>query len=497
MGMAASQVRLLQLTGRKNDIGYQLKNLSLQKTALSRDMKRVTRNYQNALNSKVLKWSNNGGASYVDLSYANLMRPGSANKNKPYLITNSSGKVVVDSKYQKYAEMISPDGKSGGDWDSVRTEVLSSITGISAEKIDSAASAETNLDTTADNVNALMEEVDRLQAKAEISGTETEFLEACFGSSWNGAHVSNGATSASTIANDYNGASTVWILGTDLSSSKSQLKGMIETMGSRVSAFLSDEDNEAFQRACETTISNYNTYLETSGEQCGATCQTSWDTDGYAAGHYVVNINLLITELLRNYRTEGGTTDSNGRGDTVYCWYDKNSAEYQEYAEKLAELEAAKEEYGSLVDSSNQILTAEEENSINFYDQLFSAIADKGWVADSQAEDNDYLNNMLQNNQYYITTMSSEVDEDGEEYLDYATDIASNCSNIFSVNDSDAQNEALVQYEYEKSVINEKEARIDTRMENLQTEQSAINEMIKGIETVKNDNTERTFGIFA
>ena len=103
MGMAASQVRLLQLTSRKNTIGYQLQNLSLQKTALSRDMQRVTRNYQEALNTKTLKWSNNAGVSHVDLSYANLMRPGSANKNNPYLITNGDGKVVLDSKYQQYA----------------------------------------------------------------------------------------------------------------------------------------------------------------------------------------------------------------------------------------------------------------------------------------------------------------------------------------------------------------------------------------------------------
>ena len=81
MGMAASQVSLLQLTSRKNAIGNQLQDLSMQKMSLSRDMQRVTRNYQNALNSKTLKWSNNGGASYVDLSYANLMQPSSTNQH--------------------------------------------------------------------------------------------------------------------------------------------------------------------------------------------------------------------------------------------------------------------------------------------------------------------------------------------------------------------------------------------------------------------------------
>ena len=73
---------------------------------------------------------------------------------------------------------------------------------------------------------------------------------------------------------------------------------------------------------------------------------------------------------------------------------------------------------------------------------------------------------------------------------------ASNIDNIFTVNDADAQNEAQVQYEYEKSVINEKESRIDQRMQNLETEQSAINEMIKGIESVRDKNIETNFAIF-
>ena len=126
--MAASQVRFLHLTGRKADIGRQLQSLSLDKMSLARDMKRVTKEYQEALNSKVLKWSRNAGATYVDLSYNNLMRPNSANGNTPYLLTDNNGKVVLDSKYQKYAEIISPDGNAYGDWESNRTAILSQLT---------------------------------------------------------------------------------------------------------------------------------------------------------------------------------------------------------------------------------------------------------------------------------------------------------------------------------------------------------------------------------
>ena len=34
-------------------------------------------------------------------------------------------------------------------------------------------------------------------------------------------------------------------------------------------------------------------------------------------------------------------------------------------------------------------------------------------------------------------------------------------------------------------------------MKNLETEQSAINQMLQGLEQVKNDNIERTFSIFS
>lgn len=107
---------------------------------------------------------------------------------------------------------------------------------------------------------------------------------------------------------------------------------------------------------------------------------------------------------------------------------------------------------------------------------------------------------MLQNNLYTITTVerTSEYDTDKNEFSwlnEYSTDIASNCDNIFAVSDSDARNQALAEYEYKKSIINEKETRIDTRMQDLQTEQAAIKQMIESVDKVKNDNIERTMSV--
>ena len=492
MGMAASQVRLLQLTSRKNSIGYQLQNLSLQKTSLSRDMQRVTKDYQNALSAKTLKWSNNAGVTYVDLSYANLMRPGSANQNQPYLITNGDGKIVLDTKYQKYAEMISPDGKAGGDWESNRTKILSELTGIPEDKINGSAASNAAVDVAAEKVNKLKEAGDEIEEPVNTD-TASEFFKRA--GNVNGYDIGKLYTSTGTWTN----------IGNE-SVAKSTLANILNGIANNMKKYLSDSDYECFLTACDN-------YMDDNMHYIGGTSDA--DKQGLESGvagikkdgdNYTINLSTILNTILGSYEAatlEAGTESycENNLGTTVYYTRDTESTDWKDWKEAYdtwkEEYDTAYAEYQKAVDSANQSTTSTEETSINFYDQLFSAIAEKGWVADAQVEDNNYMNNMLQNNQYYITTMKEQVDTEGKEYYEYNTDIASNFENVYPVNDTDLQNEAMIDYEYEKSIINEKETRIDTRMQNLETEQSAINEMIKGIETVRNDNSERTFGIFA
>lgn len=98
MGMAASQVRFLSLQNRKNTIGRQLSTLSNRKTSLARDMKNVSRHYTDALNQTNLKWSNDCGANYHNLTYDMLMKPNEVNASVPYILTNSNnGKVILNN----------------------------------------------------------------------------------------------------------------------------------------------------------------------------------------------------------------------------------------------------------------------------------------------------------------------------------------------------------------------------------------------------------------
>ena len=56
MGLAASQARLLTITARKADCEFQSMSLSHQKLSLSRDMEKVSSDYQNSLNTTKLMY---------------------------------------------------------------------------------------------------------------------------------------------------------------------------------------------------------------------------------------------------------------------------------------------------------------------------------------------------------------------------------------------------------------------------------------------------------
>lgn len=104
MGMSASQVRFLSLQHRKHDIGRELSTLSNRKMSLSRDMNRVAKNYTNALNQNVLRWSNDSGATYKNLNYDLMMKPNELNCESPYIITDRQGRVVVDDREITYVK---------------------------------------------------------------------------------------------------------------------------------------------------------------------------------------------------------------------------------------------------------------------------------------------------------------------------------------------------------------------------------------------------------
>ncbi len=104
MGLAASQARLLTITARKADCEFESMMLSHQKISLSRDMEKISNQYQKSLNDTKLVYDYYGsGDSEMDLTYGLLMTPSVYNDYYPKLVTDSKNRVVLNGAYASAA----------------------------------------------------------------------------------------------------------------------------------------------------------------------------------------------------------------------------------------------------------------------------------------------------------------------------------------------------------------------------------------------------------
>lgn len=100
MGLAAGQARLLSITGRKSDCEFESMRLSHQKIALARELADLSNEYQNSLNQTKLIYDYYGtGDTSTQLSYGLLMYPSALNNYMPTILTDSLGRVTLNSKY--------------------------------------------------------------------------------------------------------------------------------------------------------------------------------------------------------------------------------------------------------------------------------------------------------------------------------------------------------------------------------------------------------------
>ena len=100
MGLAAGQARLLSITSRKSDCEFQSMRLSHQKIALSRKLADLSNEYQNSLDQTKLVYDYYGtGDTNTPLTYDILMTPSTLNDYMPITLTDTSGRVTLNSKY--------------------------------------------------------------------------------------------------------------------------------------------------------------------------------------------------------------------------------------------------------------------------------------------------------------------------------------------------------------------------------------------------------------
>ena len=103
MGLAASQARFLCITARKADCEYKSTELAQQKLEITNQLSTISNEYANAMNATKLVWSNDAVDSDYGLTYSLLMTPSAMNDYNPYMVTSSSGAIILNSEYANAA----------------------------------------------------------------------------------------------------------------------------------------------------------------------------------------------------------------------------------------------------------------------------------------------------------------------------------------------------------------------------------------------------------
>lgn len=145
MGLAASQARLLTITARKADCEFESMMLSHQKISLSRDMEKISNQYQNSLNDTKLVYDYYGsGDSDMALTYGLLMTPSIYNDYYPKLVTDAKNRVILNGAYASAARAagIPAEGLSGTPSSEVRNRFIECLANANIISAHAAATIE-------------------------------------------------------------------------------------------------------------------------------------------------------------------------------------------------------------------------------------------------------------------------------------------------------------------------------------------------------------------
>lgn len=144
---------------------------------------------------------------------------------------------------------------------------------------------------------------------------------------------------------------------------------------------------------------------------------------------------------------------------------------------------------------------ADMKQEFNYYVNLWSAIHESGGcqtidpVYESGEEGNAWFQNMVESGMVSIMIW----DDTGASNEWSETSVATSTSNNYlqELQDDKDLKKAEAKYEHELGIINDKDTKFDNDLNNLETERTSITTEMESIEKVRDDNIDRTFGIFS
>ena len=140
-----------------------------------------------------------------------------------------------------------------------------------------------------------------------------------------------------------------------------------------------------------------------------------------------------------------------------------------------------------------------DKNQRNYYVRLLKQIEASGGCqkVDTQnvsgKDASQWFNQKVKSGQFLIDVYN----ESKKEWQETSVSTSTNENFLQEVNDETDLKKAEQEYEYELSKINTKDTNYDKDLSNLETERTSIKTEMESIQKVRDDNIERTFGIFS
>lgn len=173
---------------------------------------------------------------------------------------------------------------------------------------------------------------------------------------------------------------------------------------------------------------------------------------------------------------------------------------YADFRKELMK-QAADKIFEKLASDCNKDGAEWDKAEFNHYTQLWDAIQEAGGyqVIDAQYEGGDdgteWFKNAVESGN--VTIRSYGESGHANEWSDTSFATSTNSNWLQEVNDDTMEKKAEAKYKHELDIINRKDTHFDTELKKLETERTAITKELDSIKQVKDDNIDRTFGLFS
>lgn len=543
MGLAASQARFLAITARKMNCEFESMQIAQDKLSVTRDLQKVSEEYQNSLNATKLVWDTADNDVY-NLSYAAMMTPSTINEYNAYMLTDSTGKIVLSESMFKAAldaGIINENGDPTGvaartegavdsKTDGTRNAFLYQLgvqhqvaagtiagiqglgasgyndkTGLGAEPLSKGLA---NVMITNAFISYLQTDAFNLGGLYTALNGDTTYKESLVRNDEVGFTITNNGTILSadqvktlTLGDLLSGqyvltkfASNVGAGASDTDSATTALNQIDALLGGTATAAACKElcVDDPSEEALNTAYNNVSHDISSTESPTGHRVVTKAIQNAINAaansfkvqvgdtdGNHVASVSL--TNMLLAYITEFVIgVDGYDTGLKV----DAKPADSTFFTANI--------DYNFIVNDSSNVTDTDVLNA-DFYNQIYNNICTYGCSTDEMMQqkvtDEEYLNYALKNGQLFIHSLNT----DGYFYSDHYT----LNGHVAEVQDDDAIARAEAEYNIKKGKLDYKEQTLELKMKNIDTELSALTTEYDTVKNLISKNVEKVFTMFS